>query len=388
MDSAVTMDKSITMDRMYYIIDGRGNYYRTNEEDQLIASKDKENADLFDLKEANERIGVGKKMYFYSILPADMGTSVQSEETQLVEKSPEVEKAEEVKSVAVSVKTETHTAPVFEYDLDQLDWKEYLLHFSYAVSGLKKYQDKLNNELSEVDMCICDLLHYLELYDLEDEGYIKAASLIKEYRERRRVIKDKAHMAECFQNTIGTNNNLAKAKEGIGLISRMDNRKYKPRVLSEIFTDNLMKTKRKEQFPEQEEACMTQEEEIIEVMESMERRETGFDNRDNNWGQFVAEQAAFFADAKQYACNLKITLNELDEEIEQVLYDVEDANCNVAQGYKVFKMLKDLRNERKRVAKELDCVQTIIGCFDCEAMSEAYQYCEDRIGEIEGGVRT
>lgn len=383
MDSAVTTDRSVTMDRMYYIIDGRGNYYRTNEEDQLIASKDKENADLFDLKEANERIGVGKKMYFYSILPADIGTSVKNEETELEEKSSEAEKVEAA-TVKSNTHTETHTASILEYDLDQLDWKEYLLHFSFVISGLKKYQDKLNNELSEVDMCICDLLHYLELYDLEDEEYIRAASMIKEYREKRRIIKDKAHMAECFQNTVGTNNNLAKAKEGIGLISRMDNRKYKPRVLSEMFTDNLVKTKRKVQPEESVGNCLEQKEEISEVMEIMERRETGFDNRDNNWGQFVAEQAAFFADAKQYACNLQITLNELDEEIEQVLYDVEDANCNVAQGYKVFKMLKDLRNERKRVAKELDCVKTITGCFDCEAMSEAYQYCEERIGEIEG----
>lgn len=367
------MDSAAVMERMYYIIDGRGNYYRTNEEDQLIVSQDRETADLFELKEANKRINNGKKMYFYSILPAETEATIGNI-SALREESGWVEE----KAASEATKKELHSVVDYQYDLDELDWKEYLLHFNYIVSGLKKYQDKLNNELSEVDMCICDLMHYLELYDLEDEDYIRAASMIKQYREQRRVIKDKAHMAECFQKTIGTNANLIKAKEALSLINKLEHRNYKPRILSEIFTDTLIPTERKEKIPERME-------EMAEPMEILERRETEFDNGENDWGRLVAEQTTFFTDAQQYACNLRITLNELDEEIEQVLYQIEEANCNVTQGYKVFKSLKDLRMERKRVAKELECVQTIIQCFDCEAMSEAYRYCEERIREIQEG---
>ncbi|MBQ7955518.1 MAG: hypothetical protein IJ282_07175 [Lachnospiraceae bacterium] len=380
------MDSARVMERMYYIIDGRGNYYRTNEEDQLIVSRDRETADLFELKEANKRINNGRKMYFYSILPADTGTcwqsKVQSEVAACREDGREDEK---VKAVEM-VETENDTASIYPYDLDRLDWKEYLLHFSYVVSGLKKYQDKLNNELSEVDMCICDLMHYLELYDLEDADYIKAADLIKQNREKRRGIKDKALMVDYFQKAIGTNANLAKAKEALTLINKLDHRTYKPRVLSEIFTDAQISTKRKKQFAQSEEECLTQKEENVVIMENMERRETVFDKGENDWGRFVSEQMGFFTDAKQYVCNLQITLSELDEEIEQVLYQIEEANYNVAQGYKVFKLLKDLRNERKKMAKELECVQTIAQCFDCEAMRDAYQYCADRINEIQGVV--
>lgn len=395
------MDSAMVMEKMYYIIDGKGNYYRMNDEDQLIVSQDKETADLFDLKEANKRINSGRKMYFYSILPADTGACVKNE----VILSQEGGLAEETDEAAASIVSspipdvvscaKRNTTSPYQYDLEQLDWKEYLLHFSFVVSGLKKYQDKLNKELSEVDMCICDLMHYLELYDLEDKDYIKAASLIKQYREKRRVIKDKAHMAECFQKTIGTNNNLAKAREAMGLINKLDRRTYKPRVLSEIFTDTLVRSTKKEHFVEKQEETenpMEQKEEnrevpenmmTVEYSDAMERRETIFDNKENDWRCFASEQAAFFAEAKQYVCNLQITLNELDEEIEQVLYQIEEANCNVAQGYKVFKMLKDLRNERKRVVKELESVQTITQCFDCEAMRDAYRYCEERIGEIQ-----
>ena len=163
------MDSAMVMECMYYIIDGSGNYYRTNDEDQLIVSQGKDNADLFELKDANKRINSGRKMYFYSILPADTGKTLESQVT-----------VSEMSGGAVKAVQET---PTYEYDLNQLDWKEYLLHFNYIVSGLKKFQDQLNNRLSEVDMCICDLMHYLELYDLGDAVYRKGAEMIKVYRE-------------------------------------------------------------------------------------------------------------------------------------------------------------------------------------------------------------
>lgn len=389
------MEVAMIAEQMYYIVDTRGNFYRVSDEDQLIVSRDRKTADLFGLKEANKRINNGKKMYFYSILPA---TSIRDEvpEVHVVEDEPDVPmQIEEIPGVSTVVAPE----PALEYDLDRLNWKEYLTHFSYVVSGLKKYQDKLNRDLSEVDMCICDLMHYLELYDLEDVDYIKAAELIKQYREKRRVVKDKFHMTEKFQEAIGTNGNLAKAKSAIAQIDRLDHRIYTPRMLPEIFAGELKPTKKKDYYGKQE-ADMEQMNDFGQgldvvqmswtgqedepMMESRERRETIFDGCENDWSGFVSKQAAFFADAKQYVCNLQITLSELDEEIEQVLSDVEEANCNAVQGYKVFKQLKDLRNERKRVARELECVQTITGCFDCEAMRDAYQYCRERIGEIMG----
>lgn len=41
---------------------------------------------------------------------------------------------------------------------------------------------------------------------------------------------------------------------------------------------------------------------------------------------------------------------------EEGMPETEDANCNVAQGYKVFKRLKELRLERKAKLQELDCL--------------------------------
>lgn len=41
-------------------------------------------------------------------------------------------------------------------------------------------------------------------------------------------------------------------------------------------------------------------------------------------------------------------MKEIEAEIEDILLETEDANCNVAQGYKIFKRLKELRLEKKQ----------------------------------------
>ena len=362
------MESAMVAEQMYYIIDGSGNYYRLNDEKQLIVSRGKDNADLFELNEANQRLSNGRKKSFYSIVPADIENTVKVAEPIVFQsRMPETAKKEDI---------------IYEYDLDKLDWKEYLLHFNYIVASVKRYQDQLDKQLSEADMCICDLMHYLELYDLGDAEFQMAAEMIKEYREKRRAIKDKQYITEYFQKGLGTNENLSKGKEILGLINKLSHRTYKPRVLTDMFTDTLIPTEKK----------LNAEAQIVEIQEwaevpmkqnTHERKETRFDNQENDWQEFAAKQASFFEDAGQYACNLQITLEELDVEIEEILLQTETANCNVTQGYKVFKMLKELRNERKKVVRELECVQTIIQCFDCEAMGNAYRYCEERMREVE-----
>ena len=67
-------------------------------------------------------------------------------------------------------------------------------------------------------------------------------------------------------------------------------------------------------------------------------------------------------------------------EIEKILLETEDANCNVAQGYKVFKRLKELRIEKKAKLKELNCLYVLTDYIDCESLADT---CEDNLAEIE-----
>ena len=50
---------------------------------------------------------------------------------------------------------------------------------------------------------------------------------------------------------------------------------------------------------------------------------------------------------KRWTTQMAREFNVKDDEIEDILLETEGANCNVAQGYKVFKRLKDLRLEKK-----------------------------------------
>ena len=60
--------------------------------------------------------------------------------------------------------------------------------------------------------------------------------------------------------------------------------------------------------------------------------------------------------------------------------ETEEAKCNVAQGYNVFKKLKELRLERKAKMEELKCLYVLTDYIDCEVLADT---CEDNLDEIE-----
>lgn len=395
--------------KMHYIMDNSGNYYRVNSKDQLVTAGSREEAGVFTFLEANQRIGDGKKARFYTAIPVN-----EEEEEKVTEiksivpaiKQQELKRTEEQefyyeaeKPKESKKKKSQNSNPEMSYDIHKIDWEEYLIHFCYIASGIKNYQEELNQLLSDIDMQICDVLHYIELYDLEEEESLSIMSLLKDCRERRRDIKDEMLRTDCFQKAIGTSSNIAKAKEGAKQLGKLSKRKYQPRKLQVLFQNTPKKTERKKRiFSEEIEEEIEEIEEVIDTIDSMEnepdeiaqeeiemeytRQETTFDHQENNWKQFAQQQVEFYGNAKQYMYNLQVDLDEIETKIENTLNLIEDANYNVAQGYKVFKQLKDLRNERKEKIKELECLEVMVNCFDCEAMRDAYQYSLDAIEDI------
>lgn len=79
--------------------------------------------------------------------------------------------------------------------------------------------------------------------------------------------------------------------------------------------------------------------------------------------------------------NLRLDLERMDEKIEEILTQIESASCNVTQGYKVYKELKDLRVMRRQKDKELQCLEEMVSCFDCSSMEQAFRY---SVGVITG----
>lgn len=247
----------------------------------------------------------------------------------------------------------------------------------------------LTSQLSEVDQKICDIMHYIEMYDLSDCENLSVMEQLKLYREQRRTIKDNMLISDTFHRLIGTSNNIAKSKETIKAIDGLGKRKYTPRQLTELFEGKSLEVPKKiTKFPEckQQEVMQMQnrEDEMEAVEEEYIWKETIFDKESMDWKQYAKQQIEFFGQAKQYSCNLQIELDEIEARIQEILAEVENANYNAVQGYNVFKQLKTLRNQRKEKLRELECVETLTSCFDCEYLHEAYGYC---LGEIEEIMR-
>jgi hypothetical protein len=369
---------------MQYIMDGNGNYYTVNGKDQLVVARNREEASVFTFFEANQRIGDGKKAKFYHTIPVDeleqTEEEMQSKVLSIVDKIGDIKpEQDEVKSFHVYADDK----PEFEYCMEHVDWSEFVNYYIFLAGGVTGYREELSKRHSDVEKEICDLLHYVELYDLSDEEGLKAMDMLKDARQRRRDIKDEISRTEFFQRMIGTSANVAKARGFLTEMKKLDTRKYFPRQLKNLFdgmedkaTDRNLYREKCNLEEEYEEYTMDEEEEKMSFMETV------FDNRENDWLGFARQQMEFYQNAGQYMVNLQIEIREIDEKIEDVMEKIEDANYNVAQGYKVFRELKDLRNERKAKAQEFHVLKIMTECFDMNSMADAFSYSVDEIGKI------
>lgn len=111
-------------------------------------------------------------------------------------------------------------------------WIEKVNGLNGLASEALHRKDKLVDQLSTVDKEICDILHYIEFCNLNAAQGYKAYKMIKERRIRRRSIKNELQVLD----TILSKKISETATDEIEkVISGMDNRKYEPRVMRELF---------------------------------------------------------------------------------------------------------------------------------------------------------
>ena len=394
-------------DSLYYIMDYSGHYYRIDKMNQLVAVVGEQDATVFTFAQANNRICKGKKAAFYCMVPIEetaedrkrkvamsdeKGDNLSTLQVEALEENNDAEFGSSIKELIYDELTEPTEKNVASYDLSEMDWAEYLTHFTYLVAALKDYRDELSKKHSDIDQKICDILHYIELCETDDNEAVDLIELLRVCRENRRDIKDELRRIEYFQSGFGTNANVTKAKQALKSIKGLETRKYKPRKYEELFEKCILKVRRLQRDDIQEtiysslgtrqrnsmELTINEEDGEETMME--ERSYTPFDGKENDWVSFANQQAEFYRNAGQYITNLQIDIREIEDEIESILLETEDANCNVAQGYKVFKRLKDLRLEKKAKTKELNCLYALTDYIDCESLADT---CEDNLAEIE-----
>ncbi len=141
-----------------------------------------------------------------------------------------------------------------------------------------------------------------------------------------------------------------------------------------------------EMFEDIDDVDDTEEQECVHM--DMVKRKKVFDNFDNNvdgWIEVAKQQMLFFSDIQQHIINLKIEKETLDNEIECILSFIETTTYNVAQGYKVYKILRDKSSHRKKLKKEIDQLEALVGNFDCSEMRRLYQ---SAVGKMQHALST
>lgn len=208
--------------KMYNIVDTAGRPYKLNEKGNLVIAKDSSEAAMFTICEANERVGTGRKSWFYSIVEAD--TSVVHEST-VVEETTAACTAPEL--------DEVYTPTMF--DGLHNNWEAMLTNLCYMSDHIGEYQGNLNQMLSDVDKEICDIMHYIEFSDLSDGDLLRASRMLQERRRKRREIKDEMDKTALMRSTFLDGAFGIKVQQSLEVMERMKDRQYTPRKLSELF---------------------------------------------------------------------------------------------------------------------------------------------------------
>ena len=101
-----------------------------------------------------------------------------------------------------------------------------------VISGAEQRGEELSTALSEVDQEIADIHHYIEFGKFNAyQGYL-AFNMLKNRLKKRRQIKDELHILKQFGTCKLNSSTIASIKSEI---ENLNNRKYLPRKLNELF---------------------------------------------------------------------------------------------------------------------------------------------------------
>lgn len=210
--------------KRYNIVDTRGNFYKLDSTGNLVYAQNSDEATDFSLREANSRIGTGKKARFYNVLEAT--EKVQDAVEPFTDTTYDVPELDAIDKPTM-------------FDTMDNNWESLLSELCYMSSHIQEYQKTLSERLSDVDKEICDLMHYLELNELSDGEMIKVSKMLQERRRQRREIKDEMDKTALMRDTFLDREFGIKVHSSLEQMEKMKDRYYTPRKLNELFNQQL-----------------------------------------------------------------------------------------------------------------------------------------------------
>ena len=204
--------------KLYYITDTYGSFYALDDSNKLVVVNKEEFATKFTLAKANNTIQkVIKPMQRYQFVLKEVPNNLSLEDDYL-----ELEK-----NAYISTR----------FDDMNTDWKWEMENLISFCSQLKQYRVNLNHMLSEVDKEICDIMHYIEFYNLDAAKGYKMYKMLKDCRLRRRKIKDEYEKVGAAITALANEDLIEKMKMALKLMKGLDCRLYTPRILTELFEE-------------------------------------------------------------------------------------------------------------------------------------------------------
>ena len=137
---------------------------------------------------------------------------------------------QDVKQVSQEIIKENTEKVALAPDIQR--WVDKITSLNGLAEDIAKRKDELLHQLSQIDQELSDCIHYIEFCNLNAAQGYKAYKMIKERRVKRRSIKNELAVLNMIsEKRIGEN----VAEEIQNQIHTLDNRQYRPRILTELF---------------------------------------------------------------------------------------------------------------------------------------------------------
>lgn len=111
-------------------------------------------------------------------------------------------------------------------------WLDKISELNGLINDATKRKDELNQQLSDVDKELSDIMHYIEFCNLNASQGYKAYKMVKDRRIKRRSIKNELVVVDAILDKKISDQIVGEMKK---IIHSLDNRTYTPRVLNELF---------------------------------------------------------------------------------------------------------------------------------------------------------
>lgn len=207
----------------YVITDNRGSYIRYDElSRKYVPIKSKNFASMWsDLAKA--------KNILNNCVPGNLRKKYGVKELKETAKNPSTQEKQKKEFPIQEVKRVSNSEI---YNSNVQEWEEGLKRVESFVVNADERRKELTEKLSNVDKEISDIQHYIEFNRLNAYQGWAVMSMLKNRLQQRREYKDEIFLLSRIHRCSLSKKEIEEAREAA---AQNRNRKYSPRVLTELF---------------------------------------------------------------------------------------------------------------------------------------------------------